>query len=473
MYDTSDLFFPFVATSAAVAAGSLALLQTDLVSRKILDPAQLNRKRRNEYLYNWKKAVDKAKLQLDYCLAGGPEKYNDDPEIVMLNTEYLSKEEDLNALVKKIFDEKDTLSRFYTLKIDRDPHDPTDAFYLFLAQEQSSDDDRVLFQVPLIEFGTKLAEAFENQPASTTTLCFVADASAGKATKVLESLVKESKIGVVAVVSEPFWMVQFARLVEASIVAPETIRTLVSALCRLDARSAVRRRGAGGDADTVMVTLPGQAVVATLLPLLRGVFPHHRYVFAHDGCVASVERGIYAELIHRRSEVFPNLEPILRGMCDDPVRETTPLPSNSPLGLDPAFGGSGGTLETALARVPLRCARNTEAWLSSVDAFSKLKDVAASESPYRLKLGVLTDNPVGNFEHGTDSYASLKAVMQHVSGCKDGAIPEEVLDAAKEWLKEFNAAQEAEQTKMDNLVRLSESDRSGIENCCFKHTHTF
>mmetsp|Transcript_26540 Transcript_26540/g.62366 ORF Transcript_26540/g.62366 Transcript_26540/m.62366 type:complete len:481 (+) Transcript_26540:156-1598(+) len=466
MNDTSDLFLPLVATSAAFATVSLVLLQTDIVSRKILDPAQLNRKRRSEYIYTWKKAVDKAKLQLDYCLAGDVEKYNHDPEIVMKNTEYISNDDDLSALAKKIVDKKDELSKFYTLKLDRDPYDPTDDLYLYMVKDEYSSSKRELLQVPLIEFGTKLAEAFENQP-TTTTFCFVADASAGKATKILESLVKESKAGV-AVLSEPFWMIQFARLVEASIVAPETIRKLFFALCRLDAMSARREVGC---ADTVVLTLPGQAVVATLLPLLRIVFPRDRCVFAYDGCVASVERGIYAELLHRRGQVVPDLEPIIRGMCDDPVRKTTPLPSNSPLSHDPSLGGGGGTLERALARVPLRHARNIEAWLSSIDAFFKLKSGEATDLPYFLKLGRLTDNPVGNFESGTESHSSLKAVLQHVTGCRDGALPEEGLDAAKEWLKDHNAAQAAERTKMDRLVRLSERDRAGIESCCFQHRH--
>ena len=109
----SSLFFPLVATSAAFAAGSLALLQTDKVSRMILDPSRLNTKRRGEYRYSWKQAVDKAKLQLDYFLAGGPQNYNNDPEIVMKNTEFVSSDDQMNALVAKIVDKKNKQSIFY------------------------------------------------------------------------------------------------------------------------------------------------------------------------------------------------------------------------------------------------------------------------------------------------------------------------------------------------------------------------
>jgi hypothetical protein len=466
MSDAPNLFFPLIATSAAVAVGGLALLQTDKVSRMILDPVQLNTKRRGEYRYNWKKSGDKVKLQLDYFFAGGPQKYDDDPEIVMKNTEYVSKENDLNALVQKIVDKKATTSTFYTLKIDKDPHDPTEEFYLYIVQEQQSSNDRVLFQVPLIKFGMKLAQAFEDQ-LTTTTLCFVADASAGKATNMLESLVKESKAGV-AVVSEPFWMVQIAKLAEASIVASSKIRKLVFALCRLDAWSV---RQEVGDAKTVMFTLPGQAVVATLLPLVQSAFPEERHVFAYDGCVASVKRGVYAELVHNKSELFTNLEPIIRGMCKDPVRVTTPLPSNSPLSHDISLGGSGGALERSLAQVPLQQARNVETWISSVDAYFKLKNEEANNGylPYCFKLAFLTDDPVGNFEYGTDSYWSLHSFMQYVTGCQGRAMQEGVIDAAKEWIKDYNLALAAEQTTIEKSVTLSEHERNMIENCCFQH----
>jgi len=466
MPDASNLFFPLVASSAAVAVGSLALLQTDIISRKILDPDQLNTKRRGEYRYNWKKAVDKAKLQLDYFLAGGQQKYNDDPEIVMKNTEYVSKDDDLNALVEKIVDKKDKTSKFYALKIDKDPHDPTEEFYLFMVQEQLSSNEKVLFQVPLVKFGLKLAQAFEDK-LTTTALCFVADASSGKATSMLESLVKESKTGV-AVVSEPFWMVQMARLAEASVVASSKIEKLVFALCRLDAWS---MRHEVGDAKTVMFTLPGQAVVATLLPLVQKVFPEDRHVFAYDGCVASVKRAIYAERLYKKSQLYTNLEPIIRGMCKDPVLITTPLPSNSPLSHDTALGGRGGALERALAQVPLQHARNVEAWISSVDAYFKLKNEEATNGylPYCFKLGFLADKPVGNFEYGTDSYWSLNSIMQYVTGCQGRSVPEGVMDAAKEWIKDYNVAQTADQIEIEKSVVLSEHDRSMIENCCFQH----
>jgi len=460
MSDSSSLFFPLVATSAAVAAGSLALLQTDRVSRLILDPSRLNTKRRAEYQYSWKNASDKTKLQLDYCLAGGLQKYNDDPEIVMKNTECILKEEAMDSLVKKIVDKKDKTFVYYALKIGKDPYDPKDEFYLFLMQEQQTDQDRTVIQVPLVKFGLKLAKAFEDQLTSTT-LCFVADASAGKATNLLESLVKEAKTGV-AVVSEPFWMVQMARLVEASVFPSAKIKKLVFALCRLDAWSV---RNEVGDAKTVMFTLPGQAVVRTLLPLVQSVFPEDRHVFAYDECCSSVKRGLYAEKVFRKRQLYTTLGPIVRGMCSDPTRITTPLPSNSPV------TSNVGALAAALAQVSVNQAKNVESWISSVDEYFKLKNEEDTNGylPFCLKLGFLVGKSVGNFEYGTDSYWSLNAVLQFVTGCQGRAVPEGVVDAGREFIKDYNVSYAKEQATIETSASLSEADRVKIENCCFQH----
>ncbi|VEU39261.1 unnamed protein product [Pseudo-nitzschia multistriata] len=461
----SDLFFPLVATSAASAVAGLVLLQTDMVSRKILDPDQLNTKRRSESRYSWKKSVDRAKLLMDYSLAGGQRILTDDPEIVMKHTEYISKEDELDSLIKKIVDRKDSESRFYALKIDKDPLDASEEFYLYIIKEQEQKNVKTLYQIPLVKFGLKLAQAFEDQ-LTTTALCFVADASSGKATSMLESLVTESKSGV-AVVSEPLWMIQIARLAEASIVAKSKIQKLIFALCRLDAWS-VRHKV--GDAKTVMFTLPGQAVVGTLLPLVQSAFPEDRHVFAYDGCVESVKRGIYAERMYKHNKLIPDLKSIIQGMGKDPLRITTPLPSNSPLSHDASLGGRGGAMERAFSQVPVKQARIVEAWLSSIDAYFKLKNEETTNGyvPYCFKLGFLT-SPVGDFEYGTDSYWSLNSFLQYVTGCQGRKVQEHVIDAAREWMKDYNSEQKAEDGSFETSVILSEHERKMIENCCFQH----
>jgi hypothetical protein len=456
----SDFTLSLVATSAAAVVVGLVALQTDRISMKILDPKRLCTKRRQEYTYRWRNAIDKVKLQLDYAFAGGQEKFNEDPEVVLKCTEYFSSDTDLDSLISRILD-KTIESRFYILKIDKDPHDPTGEYYLFLVEEQSVSKVVKLYEVPLISFGMKLATAFEDQLTSTT-LCFVADASSGSSTCMLECLVTEAKTGV-AVISEPFWMVQVALLAEASIFPSTKIQRLLLGLCRLEAWSV---RAQVGVAKTVMFTLPGQSTTAALLPLIQQTFPDDRHVFGYDGCLASVQRGVYAHRTFRQSR-HSNVESIIHKMGQDPVRVTTPLPSNSPLTMDAAVR----SLEEALTRVPIQHAQSIETWMSSVDAYFKLKNDTNGPNgylPFVFKLSFLT-NPAGNFEPGTDSYWCLNSLLQYVTGTSSKGLSTETFDAAKEWLKDYNQEQIKLKKSVDALIFISEEERKNIENCVFQH----
>lgn len=457
----SDFTLTVVATSAAAVVVGLAALQTDFISRMILNASQLGTKRKQEYTYRWRKAVDRVKLQIDYAFAGGQQKYNEDPEVVLKCTEYLSTGTDLDALVSRILD-KTGESRFYILKIDKDPHDPTEEFFLFVVEEKPVlKENTTLYEVPLVSFGMKLADAFEDQ-LTTTTLCFVADASSGSASGMLECLVIEAKTGV-AVISEPFWMVQIALLVEASIFPSTKIQRLLFGLCRLEAWSV---RAQVGGAKTVMFTLPGQATTATLLPIIQQTFPEDRHVFAYDGCVASVQRGVYAHRTFRKP-LHSSVESIIHGMGQDPVRFTTPLPSSSPLTKDASLR----SLEDALTRVPILHAQSIETWMSSVDAYFKLKKDENGRDgylPFVFKFTFLT-NPVGNFEPGTDSYWCLNSLLQYVTGTSSKGLSKETFDAAKEWLKDYNHEQTKLQILVDALIVISDEERTNIENCVFQH----
>jgi hypothetical protein len=470
----TESFFPLVAVSAAALVGGIALFQSDRISRHILSNKTLDKKRRGEYVYQWKTAIDATKLQLEYYLAGGITMHGEDPERVMKNTTFLSDEADMDDLIGKILDkEKTAIDRYYALKIDKDSHDPTDDYYVFLAHEEYSAEgvsrnntcssSRILlYELPLIKFGMKLCQAFEDQ-LTTTTLCFVADASSGKASSMLEGLVKAAKTGV-AVLSEPFWMVQLALLAETSILSSSKIQKLFFALCRLDAWSV---RNQMGEAKTVMITLPGQATIRTLLPLTVAVFPEERHVFSYDGCVASVQRGIYGKKTYQRGKLRTTLSKILCGLCDDPVREATPMPSNSPLTKDATLS----TLPTALANISVQYAQVVESWMSSVDAYFKLKQQEKSNGylPYCFKVGFLVDNPKGNFEPRTDSFWSLSSLLQFITGCRSRPLPEGGIDAAKEWLKDYNQHQFELQERINKVVAISEHERQMIENCCFQH----
>jgi len=401
---TTDLLFPLIATAAAASVASLAIFQTDRVSQWTLSPERLMAKRRQEYEYRWKTAIERTHLQLDHCLAGGSDKINADPEINLKKCTYLSSQEEEDSLVKRIVAKK-TLARFTILKIDRDPSDPIGDFYVFLMGQEKGYESE-FFQAPLISFCSNLKVAFENQLTSTV-FCFVADASSDRASGLLEGLMKEAKTGV-AVISEPLWMTNLARLAEGKVYTTSKLETVLFSLCRLEAW-AVREQVEVS--HTVLITLPGQSTVATLLPLVQSVFPEDRHLFAYDGCVASVARGVNDVSTFRRGTVHTELKTICSQLCQNPTRHTVPLPSTSPL--TKSIGG----LAEALAEVPISQAGVVESWMSSVDAFLRLKDEEKVNGyvPYVLKLSQLT-NPVGSFAPSTDSFWILSSLLQFITG---------------------------------------------------------
>mmetsp|Transcript_113302 Transcript_113302/g.169438 ORF Transcript_113302/g.169438 Transcript_113302/m.169438 type:complete len:464 (+) Transcript_113302:1-1392(+) len=364
----------------------------------------------------------------------------------------MPKEPDMENLIQRILNDD---SKFSCLKIDRDPMDPKGEFHIYLLEEMPDNKPSQLLELPLMPFGTLLAAAFENQ-LTTTTLCFVADASAGKATSLLESLVKESKTGV-AVLSEPLWMLQIARILQAQLFPTEKMKTLVFGLCRLDAWKF--RDQVAKDSRTVMITLPGQATTSSLLPLLQSAFPEDRHVFAYDTCGASVYRGMNMTKAFRRGTVQEELNSILQGLCQNPIRHTTPLPSNAPL--TKTLNG----LSDALGELRIEIAQGVETWMSSVDAFFKLKQDEAKNGylPYTLKTSFLTkpDNPT--FDEKSSSYWSLCSLLQFITGCRSRALPEGVIDAACRFLEDYN------RDHPEPKIPFTREQEKAIENCVFHH----
>jgi hypothetical protein len=220
-----------------------------------------------------------------------------------------------------------------------------------------------------------------------------------------------------------------------------------------------------GDARTVMFTLPGQALTPILLPLLQAAFPEDRHVFVYDGCASSVERALAQRLRYRRATVPKSVDDALSFCGDspgssDPTRFTTPLRS----GLTKSTIG----LSKALAAVRLYHADTIETWMASVDAFFKLKEDEKNNGylPYTLKLELLLENPNDSLEPASDRYYSLSSLMQYVTGCRSRPLPEGVLDAAREWLRDFG--HQHQQERKDE-TRLNAAERKALENCVFSH----
>ena len=454
----TDILLPAAVVSAAMGVAALGLLQTDLVSRLMLNPTGLQIKRKQEYAYRWQTALEKAHLQQSYYLAGGVSQVHEDEDYLAKQTDYLSQPEELETLMVNILNSKET--RVQILKIDTDPHDTTGEYYLHLLERAVDQKSKPrIIQVPLATFGLVLHKAFDEQ-LTATTLCFVADASSGKATNLLEQLVQESKTGV-AVISEPLWMATLAKLVDQHLIASRSkMEKILFGLCRLEAWSV---RDQTQSSKTVMITLPGQATTPVLLPLLQTVFPEDRHVFAYDGCVASVQRGMWARRnIVTRGKLANNLSEVV-SLSNDPIRHTTPFCQTS---LTKSIHG----LKASLAKVPVAQAEVVESWMTSVDAFLALKEAENTNGylPYVFKLGHISGKPYSfSSESSDDSYWSLCSLLQYITGCRSRPLPEGTIDAAAEWLKDHNRTEETK-SKSQSL-HFSETERKNMENCVFQH----
>jgi hypothetical protein len=176
---------------------------------------------------------------------------------------------------------------------------------------------------------------------------------------------------------------------------------------------------------------------------------------------------VYEQRKFQRGQIQSSEHEIIYNMCHDPVRITTPFPSVSPLVKDATLKGLTG----ALTKVPIAQARIVEAWMSSIDAYFKLKQTEKTTGylPYVFKLGFLTPSPVGNFETGSDSYWSLRSLLQFITGCRSRPLPEGVFDAAREWLKDYNEEEEINHSEVSKAIPLSDGERKAIENCVFQH----
>ena len=220
-----------------------------------------------------------------------------------------------------------------------------------------------------------------------------------------------------------------------------------------------------GEARTVLFTIPGQATCPLLLPLIQAAFPEDRHVFAYDGCVASVERALYLRKQYKRATVPASLEDSLSLGGDpsssDPIRFTTPLRSG--------LSKSVLSLSSALAGIRLYYADTVESWMGSVDTFFKLKEEENTNGylPYTLKLQLLVGNPNGSLDPDSERHYSLSSLLQFITGCRSRPLPEGVLDAAREWLRDFSHEHcKAVQSYSHHLTEL---ERKAVENCVFQH----
>lgn len=207
-----DALFTAATIVAAVGAIGLAAAQSDFVSRIILSPERLQAKRLQEYAYRWEQAIEKAFLRCQYYLAGGIEEaYRGlEKQSTWASPTMIWDETGLKQLVQdwmKQDKENERGSRRSTgngkINSKASAHSPFPRILGFSREEESREILIELYnplsgkyQLPLARMGLVLAAILE-ETLTSTALCFVADASSGLGSHMLEELLDASKAGVV------------------------------------------------------------------------------------------------------------------------------------------------------------------------------------------------------------------------------------------------------------------------------------
>ncbi|KAL7533315.1 hypothetical protein ACHAWF_004451 [Thalassiosira exigua] len=463
------------AAAAISAAGlsTLLLLQLDGISRRFLAPPRLLAKRRREYRYVAEQSVEYASLMVRQHVGGGRRGY--DPKADPSAWEDLTMDDvdEMDEVVETIMDAAKPTPVVVAIEQDRgDDRDPN-TYHLFLAFPRPSDvmDGKASaatpgppgfyprrVRVPLAEFCEKLATAFEGR-ATSTTLCFVADASSGVGSEMLTAVAGRCDHGV-ATISNPAWMTSLALLISKKThdITAQQFERIVFALCRLDAWRV--RESSVGVSRTVLFALPGQACTPLLLPLIQKVFVHERHVFVYDGCAYSVETGAALRKKYGSSYRLQAAEEVWEEVAATPAVLSATYPM-APLRHNRDLPGTLANLNGVQAST-------VEAWVASVDTFldMKAKEKKNFYTPFVCRMGFLMKRAgIGNGDGSDLSGLALKNVLEYITGSKSRALPEEVLSKAVSCMEEKRA-------KFEDAVKehkLDAPEKIPIEKCVFTH----
>jgi len=409
------------ATVFTMMGVGIALLQSDMVGRKILSVPHLIKKRQAEYRYKWSKQLEK-QMYIAMDILGGE-----------MALSLLTSDEEMDDFLTQCI-EQSSDARVLGVGLDERDSRAVPEHYVYISFQS------LLYQLPLRSFGFKLADKMEHQ-LTATALCFVADASSGLGLNLVGDLLTKSGANV-PVIREPLWMAQFAQMVEQDIMATETLERLLFGLVRLEAH---RVRDQVGPLRTVAMTV-AQSTVPSLLPLLQKVFAEERHVFCYDGCRSSVGRA----MIGRKNEKDVHQGRIYR--LNSTLLQTTPLS----LDLTKAVP----TLAPALANLPIYLADTTETWMASVDTFLKLKEEEKTNNylPFVCKMGFLMND--STIEEGTERYFALSNLLQFITGSRTRPLDDVVIGMACSIVK--NYAYEKPPPFPPIVVK-------DIEDCVFRH----
>ncbi|KAL3816865.1 hypothetical protein ACHAXA_005143 [Cyclostephanos tholiformis] len=467
-----DLFACAAAAVSSLGIAAILLMQMDGVSRRLLSPSRLLAKRRREYRYALSQGTEYNSLMMRQYVGGGEGAYDPRSESRSWESYAANDASGMELLISEILDDATAAAAapvIVALEQDLTDDDDPDTYHLFLAFPPPSTPPiggglakrrpyrRV--RVPLLAFCELLASAFEGHLTSTT-LCFVADASSGLGIEILTTLVKRCDLGVATIIN-PAWMTSLSLLMSKGVrgtVSAKQYERVVFALCRLDAW---RVRDSVGTSRTVLFALPGQSCVPVLLPLIQRVFVHDRHVFVYDGCCHSVELGIALRarygFTHRRratdgeiwEEVSASPNVVTANYSMAPLRHIRELPET-------------------LARIDGIHASTVEAWMASVDTFLDMKSKEKTNfyAPFVCQMGFLMKRSTfGNGSRGDLSELALKNVLQYITGSKSRPLPSDVVSAAISCLEEMRC-KFLDEVKASTL---SNDERTLIEKCVFAH----
>ena len=263
-----------LATSGAIVLAT-SLCQLDCVSRWLLSGDRLYTKRRRQQQYLLAKLLQTCKDQL------WPSECRESTRLILENLQKLLDDSSANTTLLEI------------AMIVQGQIDTNDYYnhYLLLSTNETS--SNAFLQVPLIPFATLLAKQFESE-ATSTAFCFIADASAGLGTRILNQLLTVAKrdTGVV-VVNQPLWIYTLVMYLhhqqQQQQDKEKDLLKLIFALFRLEER---RLKCHIGPCKTIVFLLPTQSSTAPLLRLLQKAFPCERHVFVYDGAAASTFRAL-------------------------------------------------------------------------------------------------------------------------------------------------------------------------------------
>jgi hypothetical protein len=449
-----------IAASAVAAVGvvSLTALQSDVCSRLVLTPQQLQAKRGRSYQYTWQQAMTKQDLQLQYCWAGGVQHYDNETEQIMTDI-FLTEAEIIEFIDQTLIP---SVTEMVVGRIGLMEASPNNKEYYIWFYHMNQSTSRI-YQLPLGMLGRLLAARLERS-VTRTTFCFVADASSGAAIETLVDLVHAgAKSSSVRTVREPVWMVVLARLVEQRVLATETLDRCVFALARLEALKVVPGQ------NTVLMTVP-QAVVPVMLPVLQQVFPDDRHVFGYTGCIPAVATALEQRAVTPRAAIPDHMSEAVR--FTNPVATTTPMNAT-------ALTKSTNVMEPfakALQALPVHMADVTETWMAAVDAFFTLKENEKKNGylPYifrhdyiakKADITTTTATPEKMVvSANSDCYWSAMSLLQFVTGSRSREVTSETTDAVLSWLRDIR---NPKNTK--TAIAVSPRHQKSIENCVFQH----